>query len=182
MSEPRQETRAEEVARVRSYLANQAHKRTPAQLVETLREAQRQFVEAALAVPEAAFNTPPKPGEWAAINILEHVLALAAFDLQAIGGALERGEPPKVNIEKFEAAPLNPDAKREDLLAQLAASREQLIAVVLKADPEARLDITWGHSEFGQMDWREWLLFARVHTLDHTQQMQALARELTINE
>ncbi len=30
------------------------------------------------------------------------------------------------------------------------------------------------------MHWREWLLFARVHTLDHTRQIQAIAEALGI--
>jgi len=64
------------------------------------------------------------------------------------------------------------------LLAELEALRERLIASVLQADPQAHLDITWGHREFGQMNWREWLLFARVHILDHARQMQAIAAAL----
>ena len=39
MAQERQETREQEVARVRSYVASQALRRTPAQLVETLQEA-----------------------------------------------------------------------------------------------------------------------------------------------
>ena len=65
------------------------------------------------------------------------------------------------------------------MLAKLEASRESLIALVMQADPQAHLDITWGHREFGQMNWREWLLFARVHTLDHTRQMQAIMAAVT---
>lgn len=38
MAQEKQETREEEVARVRSYLASQAMRRTPEQLVEALRE------------------------------------------------------------------------------------------------------------------------------------------------
>jgi hypothetical protein len=65
------------------------------------------------------------------------------------------------------------------MLADLELSRDQLFAVVLRADPQVHLDITWGHGEFGRMNWREWLLFARVHALDHTRQMQAIATALT---
>ena len=51
--------------------------------------------------------------------------------------------------------------------------------MVLKADPQAHLDIVWGHNEFGKMNWREWLLFARVHTLDHAHQIQTIAAVLS---
>ena len=43
MAQEKQETREEEVARVRSYLASQATRRTPEQLVEALREAHQHF-------------------------------------------------------------------------------------------------------------------------------------------
>jgi hypothetical protein len=50
----------------------------------------------------------------------------------------------------------------------------QLVSVVLQADPFAHLDLTWKHFELGEMHWREWLLFARAHLLDHVRQMQQL--------
>jgi uncharacterized damage-inducible protein DinB len=177
MTGGRQETREEEVARVRSYLASQAMRRTPTQIVEVLREAHRQFLEATAAVPDALFRTPPGEGEWTAADVLAHVCLIAAIDEQSIGGVLERGERPSNVDDEIVAAPA--EETREKMLAALEQSRARLIALVLKADPQARLDITWGHGEFGQMNWREWLLFARVHTLDHTRQMQALSLALT---
>jgi len=51
MAQEKQETREEEVARVRSYLASQAMRRTPEQLVEALREAHQQFLAATAACP-----------------------------------------------------------------------------------------------------------------------------------
>jgi len=63
MNQEKQETREEEVARVRSYLASQAMRRTPEQLVEALREAHQQFLTATATVPETAFRTIPREGE-----------------------------------------------------------------------------------------------------------------------
>jgi hypothetical protein len=56
--------------------------------------------------------------------------------------------------------------------------RTQMIALVLPAAADVHLDLTWSHPEFGAMHWREWLLFARVHTLDHTRQVQSIAATL----
>src|SRR5437660_1798113 len=165
MAQEKQETREEEVARVRSYLANQARRRTTEQLVETLREAHQQFLAATAAVPDAAFRTIPKEGEWSAADVLAHVRSIAAIDERSICGVIERGEQPPNVADVLEHTPTN--ATREQLLAEIEALRKQLIAVVLQADPQAHLDIVWGHNEFGKMNWREWLLFARVHTLDH---------------
>jgi uncharacterized damage-inducible protein DinB len=176
MSQEKQETRKEEIARVRSYLATQAMRRTPAQLVEALREAHHQFLTALAAVPDAAFRTIPREGEWSAADVLAHVRTIAAFDERSICGVIERGEQPPNVDDALEQAPTN--ATREHMLADIEALRERLIAVVMQADPQVHLDIVWGHNEFGNMNWREWLLFARVHTLDHTRQMQAISAAL----
>jgi uncharacterized damage-inducible protein DinB len=174
--EEKKETRAEEVARVRSYLASQAMKRTPAQLVEALREAHRQFLAAATTVPDELFRVAPADGEWSAADVSGHMLIIAAIDETAIPAVIERGEQPQDIVDLISPAPA--DLTRKQMLEELERLRERLIASVLKADPSAHLDIFWGHNEFGQMNWREWLLFARVHTLDHTRQMQSIAQTL----
>jgi uncharacterized damage-inducible protein DinB len=173
MAQEKQETREEEVARVRSYLASQAMRRTPPQLVEALREAHHQFLAATAVVPDAAFRTIPREGEWSVADVLAHVRTIAAFDERSICGVIERGEQPANVDDTLKHEPTT--ATREQMLADIEALRERLIAVVLQADPQSHLDIVWGHNEFGNMNWREWLLFARVHTLDHTHQMQAIA-------
>lgn len=176
MTEGRQETREQEVARVRSYLSGQAMKRTPAQLIETLRDAHRQFLAATATISDTNFRTPPQEGEWAAADVLAHVCQIAALEEQSIRTIIEQGEQPPSISDRIEAAPVG--VTREEMLADLEQSREQLFAVVRQADPLAHIDITWGHGEFGRMNWREWLLFARVHALDHTRQMQAIAAAL----
>lgn len=176
MSESQQETREEEVVRVRGYLASQAMKRSPAQLVEVLRDAHHQFLEATAAISDADFRTSPRDGEWAAADVLAHVCTIAALEEQSIRSIIEQGKEPAPVADSIEAAPK--EVTREAMLAELEQSRAQLVDVVLQADPMAHLDITWGHGEFGRMNWREWLLFARVHALDHARQMQAIAAAL----
>jgi uncharacterized damage-inducible protein DinB len=177
MTQEKQETREEEVARVRSYLASQALRRTPEQLIEALREAHKQFLAATAAIPDDAFHTIPREGEWSAVDVLAHVCTIAEFDDHSICGVIEHGEQPKDVDDALEQAPS--DATREQLLEDIERHRERLIAVVHQADPQAHLDIVWGHNEFGKMNWHEWLLFARVHTLDHARQMQAIAATLS---
>src|SRR5260370_33634484 len=94
MTEGRQETRGEEVARVRSYLASQVMRRTPEQLVEALREAHGQFLEETGAIPDAVFSTPPREGGWSAADALEQVRAIAAIDERPIPAATARGARP----------------------------------------------------------------------------------------
>jgi len=173
MGNEKSESREEEVARVRSYLAGQSMRRTPAQLVETVREAHQQFLAALALIPDASFHTAPQLEEWSAADVLLHMRTIAAIDATSIPAVVERGEQPENIEDSIVPAPL--EATRASMLADLEMFRERLLAVVEQADPEAHLDITWGHPEFGQMQWREWLLFARVHTLDHAHQMQTIA-------
>ena len=177
MSEERQETRAEEVARVRSYLASQSMRRTTEQIVEALRDAHRQFLAATALVSDADFRASPEEEEWSAADVLSHVHSIAAFDERTIRAVIERGEQPADVNDQIEAAP--PEATRGQMLAAIELLREHLIASVLQADPQSHLDIVWGHREFGKMNWREWLLFARVHTLDHARQIQSIADALS---
>lgn len=176
MASESQETREEEVARVRSYLASQSLRRTNAQLVETLRQAHQQFLAAVDAVPAGLERATPRDGEWSTIDVLLHMCTIAEFDLLSISAVLERGEKPSDVRDLLTPAPR--EVTRAGLLAELERFREQLIALVLPATPDAHLDITWSHSEFGAMHWREWVLFARVHTLDHARQVQAIAATL----
>src|SRR5689334_7851834 len=116
MSEEKRETRAEEVARVRSYLASQAMKRTPAQLVEALREAHRQFLAAEAAVPDALFRVAPGSEEWSAADVMGHMLIIAAIDEKAIPGVIERGEQPADVVDLVSPAPA--DLTRGQMLAE----------------------------------------------------------------
>ena len=176
MPEERQETRAEEVARVRGYLASQSMRRTPAQLVETVQQAHQQFLAAIAAVPDTLLQTTPSEGEWSALDVLLHVRNVAAIEAASIPAVIERGEQPPDIEDTLLPAPR--EVSREGLLAELEQLRQRLFAAVLAADPQAHLDITWGHIEFGKMLWREWMLFARVHALDHARQVQTILAAL----
>jgi hypothetical protein len=180
MTDERVESREEEVARVRSYLASQSLRRTPVQLVETLQEAHQQFMAALALIPDVSFHICPREGEWSAADVLLHMRTMAAYDASAIPAVIDRGEQPPDIQDTILPAP--PEVTRSGLVADLETSRECLLAVVLQADPEAHLEILWGHPEFGRMNWREWMLFARVHTLDHARQLQAIAAGVTPRE
>jgi hypothetical protein len=176
MADERVDSREQEVARVRSYIASQSMRRTPAQLAEAVGEAHRQFLSALALIPQASFHTPPQQGEWSAADVLLHVRTMAAIDLASIPAVIERGAQPADILDILVEAP--PDITRASLLSDLESLRERLFQVVVQSDPQAHLEVTWGHPEFGRMNWREWLLFTRVHTLDHARQIQGIATAL----
>ena len=63
--------------------------------------------------------------------------------------------------------------------ALLARDRAALFEHVRRADPNAHLERTIDHGMFGQLNWRETLLFLRIHDLDHARQLQAIASALS---
>ena len=105
MTQKKQETREEEVARVRSYLTSQAMKRTSEQMVDALREAHKQFLAATTAIPDIIFRAIPQEGEWSAADVLAHVCSISAFDERSICGVIEYGKQPKDVDDALEQAP-----------------------------------------------------------------------------
>jgi hypothetical protein len=60
----------------------------------------------------------------------------------------------------------------------LEREREALFARALRADPQASLGETIEHRMFGPLNWRETLLFMRLHDLDHVGQLQKITAAL----
>jgi hypothetical protein len=63
----------------------------------------------------------------------------------------------------------------EDYWSTYETRREALLSRALKARGDEHLSVTITHPTFGAFSWREWLLFMRVHDLDHMRQLQSLA-------
>ena len=63
-------------------------------------------------------------------------------------------------------------------LATLDHDREALFERALRADPAARLEQSISHGFFGMLNWRETLLFIRIHDLDHAGQLEKIATAL----
>ena len=50
----------------------------------------------------------------------------------------------------------------------------QWLEHIRAADPNANLDTKWRHPMFGDLNWREWLLFLRIHAQDHARQLEKM--------
>jgi hypothetical protein len=61
-----------------------------------------------------------------------------------------------------------------DYWREFESGRERFYAGVLLARGDEHLDVTIAHPTFGALNWREWMLFMRVHDLDHLRQLQAI--------
>jgi hypothetical protein len=166
----------EEQARIRSYLVAQAAKLEPAAIVEKVQAAMADLAAAAKTVPSARFTERPAPEEWSGNEVLAHVL----FADQYFGGgvvAILEGRPPtgRGDGRGIENAPVRTAEAWLDLLER---QRAPLFARVLAAAPSAHLDRTIEHPFFGPLNWRETLLFTRLHDLDHAGQLRKNAEAL----
>jgi uncharacterized damage-inducible protein DinB len=166
----------DEQRRIRGYLQGQGARLTPDQIVDKVRAAMRELRAAAEAVPAARFSDRPAPEEWSANEVLAHVVDAG----RQFGGAIVRildglpGGQPRDRLER--------DVPRRSLTewwAVLEQDRAALFERVERADPQARLDATVEHPFFGPLNWRETLLFMRLHDLDHAGQLQKTAAALT---
>lgn len=165
----------EEQTRIRGYLTSQAAKLTPAEIVDKVRVAMDQLRAAAETVPPARFQEAPAPGEWSANEVMAHVVEAGRH----FGGAVVRlidGQAP--GAPRDAAARDTAPRSLAAWWALLERDRTALFDRALRADPSSRLDGTVQHQFFGPLNWRETLLFMRLHDLDHAGQMQKIAGAL----
>jgi len=159
--------------RIVSYLQAQAAKLSVAELVAKVRNDAEQMREAMLAVDPARWNEVPAPGEWTGNQIAAHIVTTGGDFARAIE-EIVTGRPPS-------STPI--DALADDIETLTAeqwwdrhlANRERLFQAVLTAHPDSHLEKKVFHPIFGDLNWREALLFLRVHDLDHARQFAELA-------
>ena len=164
----------DEQARIRSYLVSQGAKLTPAAIVEKVQAAMAELRQAALAIPAARFGERPAPGEWSANEVMAHVVASGAHFGDAILSVLD-GRPLPGRAEREAAVAVR---TAEEWWRILDAARTDLFDRALGADPAAHLDRAIDHGMFGSLNWRETLLFLRLHDLDHAGQLRTIAAAL----
>jgi len=166
----------DEQRRIRSYLQAQGAKLSPVQVIEKIRAAMTELSAAALSVPAARFGERPAPTEWSANDVMAHVVDADAHFGGGIVSILD-GRPAPGGVERRAAAQA-PLRTAEAWGATLGRAREALFARVRAADPTAHLDRTIEHPMFGPLNWRETLLFQRLHDLDHAGQLRQIAAGL----
>ena len=162
----------DEQKRIRGYLQAQGAKQSPADVIDKVRAAMADLRKAAAAVPAARFEERPAPEEWSGNEVMAHVVDAGRHFGDQIIAILDGTKP--VTREREEGKKRTADA----WCAILDADREALFARVGAADPAAHPDATIEHRMFGMLNWREALLFMRLHDLDHVGQLQKITAAL----
>ena len=172
-------TLTEEQQRIRSYLQGQAAKLSIADLVAKVRSDQEQVRAGAESVPPDRFYDRPSAAEWSANEVLAHVVQYGAGVVNNIRAVIDGGQPAPQPADAIGSVDPNPPRRMvAEWWDELVRDRAALYDRVSQAAGDEHLDVTWPHPSFGDLNWREWLLFIRLHDLDHARQLQAIAAEL----
>lgn len=167
-------TQPSENDRVRSYILSQANKGSIADLVAKVRSDTAPLREAGNAVPAARFFDRPTPDDWSAAEVYTHILDMNDIGAASIRGILEGGAVPSTVSDLMTGGTRDGLKTADEYWAAYEATREELLQRVLQSKGDEHLDVTITHTMFGPFSWREWLLFMRVHDLDHMRQLESI--------
>ncbi len=159
--------------RIRDYLQVQAAKLSVQNLVDKVRTDQAQVRAAVESVPAARFHDRPAAEEWSANEVMAHVVEGGGHFGATIRAVLDGTGLPERADDSIRPEP--PRRTAAEWWDQLERDRAALFERVERATGDEHLDVTWQHPFFGELNWREWLLFLRIHDLDHSRQLQAIA-------
>jgi hypothetical protein len=169
-------TPTDEAQRIRGYLISQANKLSVPDLVDKLRTDTAPLREIGAAAPPAHFGERPGPDDWSAAEVYTHILQMNERGAAAIEGIVDRGALPERISDTISGDTRAGLSTADDYWQAYLSRREQLLARVLQAKGDEHLDVKITHSQFGPFSWREWLLFMRVHDLDHMRQLQTVTQ------
>jgi DinB superfamily len=166
----------EEQQRIRGYLQAQAAKMGVPELIAKVRADSAQLKAACEAAEAVDILKPPAQGEWSVNEVLAHVIDGSARVSRGILAAQARGEQPPALGDAIERT--TEVHRPSDWWSTFEADREAAFTALATATGEEHLEVKWLHPFFGDLNWREWLLFQRIHDLDHARQLVAIVEAL----
>jgi hypothetical protein len=167
---------ADERANVRSYLQAQAAKLSLQDLVRKVEGDSSQLAEAAEAAAAIDQARPPGAGDWSVNDVLSHLHGVCAGVNAGIVAAAEAGLQPDLQRDTLDETDV--DRPAGEWVSAIQAERGAMFERVLRLRGDEHLDVTWEHPFFGPLNWREWLLFLRIHDIDHARQIGQIVETL----
>jgi hypothetical protein len=159
------------VQRVLSYVDHQAAK-SAEELRQLIDRTVAEFDGRLAGVSEEQARFRPAADEWSIVDVLGHLSDATAWTARVAAG-LARGQTTApsggVSPEPERATP-SFAALRQRMSGAWDAVRQAIDGMPADAD----LSATFAHFMFGAFNCKQWLAFARVHALDHAQQVDAI--------
>ena len=167
----------DEQLRIQSYLQAQGAKLSPADIIGKVRVAMEEVRAALFGVKAEQLNRRPEGDEWSANEVMAHVVSAGTHFGNGIMRVLDGAAAGPAVADRIEGGV--PARSAETWWDLLARDREALFTRVLRADPNEHPDRVIAHPMFGALNWREALLFLRLHDLDHAGQLRKIAERLS---
>ena len=104
--------------------------------------------------------------EWSPLDCIRHVAEVNTGTATRVRGVVAEGALP-------ETVPPVPET-REAILEAHAAVIAAAVRAVREGQGDPDAGIMWLHPFLGDLNWREWFLTLRVHSLDHARQIGTL--------
>ena len=149
-----------------SYVRKKAAEWTAEQMAQRVEAAVAQLEAAARAVPDDLLEVRQEGQEWSPLECIRHVAEVNHGTATRVRGVVSEG------ALTGEIPPV--PATREEVLATHAEVIGATVSAVREGRADADAEIVWLHPFLGDLNWREWLLTLRVHSLDHANQLAAL--------
>ena len=154
---------------VRSYLISQGERYTFAEIWVRFAKARLALIDSVADDDQEQADFRPDADEWSISEVLSHLVASSAT-VSEIVDALSRGVAP---------TPGRIDPPREEASLGIDGLRERLTldslrwsALVERLPPAPSTTLTAPHPTFGELHGRAWLLFQRIHDIDHAGQVE----------
>ena len=171
-----------------------------ADLVDYLSRERAALLAAVASVPADQLDRQPAPGSWSVAELLDHLQQIEAGSARLLSGRLakarEAGLGPETSTESvldcLAAYPIKdgppreapemvrprPDARAEEALAGLQASREMLLNVLREGDGLDLGSVTANHRVLGDIGIYQWCMFIGQHEERHERQIRAIGEAL----
>lgn len=158
---------SEDEQRVRSYLVTQGEQRDWVDLWPRFIQERGNLLRATEKVSDEQADFKPDAESWSIREIVEHVLNVSRAGMRRIED-LSAGRELSTN----EAGRM--PTKFSMLRRHLTEHSIRYAALLERLPPSPDYDVTAPHGSFGELNFRSWFVFERVHDTDHLGQIEAV--------
>ena len=167
----------EEQQRVRAYLQAQAAKLTVPALMAKVTVDSEALKNAAASADRIDYTRRPTEDSWSVNEVLAHVADSCVRVNAGVLAAVREGTPARPLQDALQATG---DVRRPmEWWDTLSAERRSLFKQLETVTGDEHLEVKWNHPFFGDLNWREWILFLRLHDGDHARQIEAIVAALS---